>query len=208
MNETLIKEVILKVVERLGETTFVPVGVSNRHVHLSQGDIDVLFGKGHELTKFKDLKQPGQYAAEEVVTVSGPKGSLERVRVLGPARSNTQVELSVSDGFKLGIKVPVKESGDIGGTPGITLSGPKGSVTVKEGAIAAFRHIHMPKDLAVANGFNDGQLVSVKTLGLRSVTFHQVMLRVSEKYALEMHLDVEEANAAGVKNNDMLEIIV
>lgn len=207
MNETTMLEVIQKVVERVSEATFVPVGVSNRHVHLSQADIDVLYGKGHQLTKFKDLKQPGQYAAEEVVTVVGSKGELERVRVLGPARPNTQVELSISDGFKIGVKLSVKESGDINGTPGVTLKGPKGSVAIKEGAIAAYRHIHMPKDLAMEKGFTDGQLVSVKTIGLRAVTFHQVMLRVSEKYALEMHLDVEEANTAGVKNNDLLEIV-
>ncbi len=120
-----------------------PIALSNRHVHLSQADIETLFGAGHELTHFKPLSQPGQYACEEKVDLVGPKGTIKGVRVLGPARPNTQVEISLADGFALGVKAPIKESGDIAGTPGVKLVGPAGEVELAEGVIVASRHIHM-----------------------------------------------------------------
>jgi putative phosphotransacetylase len=159
------------------------------------------------LTHLKDLKQPGQYAAKETVILEGPKGSLQKVRILGPLRKTTQIELSIADSFVLGIKIPVRESGNLKGSAPIKLVGPEGSVTLDEGAIAAYRHIHMPKAQAEAQGYTDGQIVSVAFEGIRSVTFNNVMIRVSDKYALEMHLDVEEANAAGIVNGDLLKIL-
>ncbi len=207
MKNEFIQAVITQVCQRLVDNIFVPVGVSNRHVHLSQESVDVLFGKGYALTKMRELKQPGQYAAEEVVILKGPKGSIEKVRVLGPIRKETQVEISLSDGRSLGICPEVRESGSLEGSEGITLIGPAGFQELNQGAIAAYRHIHMPKALAEEKGIVDGQLVSVRTLGRRSITFHQVLVRVSEKYALEIHLDVEEANAAGIGNNEVLEVI-
>ncbi|MDK2866704.1 MAG: putative phosphotransacetylase [Clostridiales bacterium] len=196
-----IKDEIIKQLE------LVPVGVSNRHVHLSQADFETLFGQGKTLTHLKDLKQPGQYAAKETVILEGPKGKLQKVRILGPLRKTTQIELSIADSFVLGIKIPVRESGNLKGSAPIKLIGPEGSVSLEEGAIAAYRHIHMPKVQAESQGYTDGQIVSVAFEGIRSVTFNNVMLRVSDKYALEMHLDVEEANAAGIVNGDLLKIL-
>ena len=135
----------------------IPVGVSNRHVHLSQGDLDALFGAGYELTKMKDLSQPGQYACKETVTVCGPKGAIEKVRILGPVRGKTQVEILAGDCFKLGVKAPARLSGDLDGTPGVTLVGPKGSVQTKSGLMAAQRHIHMLPEDAARFGVHDGR---------------------------------------------------
>lgn len=204
VNHQLVEAIKNEIIKQL---ELVPVGVSNRHVHLSQADFEVLFGKGKTLTHFKDLKQPGQYAAKETIVLEGPKGQLEKVRILGPLRGTTQVELSVADSFVLGLKIPVRESGKLKGSAPVKLIGPCGEVSLKEGAIAAFRHIHMPKSIADDKGYEDGQIVSVAFDGIRSITFNNVMLRVSDKYALEMHLDVEEANAAGIKNGDLLKIL-
>lgn len=184
----------------------VPVGLSNRHIHLSQAHIDVLFGEGYELTKFKDLAQPGQYAAEEKVEVVGPKGSLT-MRVLGPARGNTQVEVSLADGFTLGVKPPVRDSGDVAGSPGAKIKGPKGEVEITEGIIAASRHIHMHSDDAKRYGIEDKARVSVKVGGDRALTFENVLVRAREDFALEFHVDIEEGNAAGLKNGQEVEII-
>jgi len=208
--EELLVKVVAEVVKRLqsqGEEPLVPIGISNRHIHLSQRDLDVLFGEGYQLTKLKDLKQPGQYAAKETVTIIGPKGSFEGVRILGPVRAETQLEISLSDGFKLGIKAPVKESGKIENTPGIKIKGPVGTVEKAQGVIAALRHIHMPPDFANRFGFKDKDLVKVVVGGERETQFHNVLLRVSESYALEMHLDTDEANACGVANDDLARIV-
>ncbi|MDI0266632.1 phosphate propanoyltransferase [Clostridioides difficile] len=185
-----------------------PIALSNKHVHLSQADIDVLFGAGHELTKFKPLSQPGQYACEEKVDLVGPKGTLKGVRVLGPARANTQVEISLADGFPLGVKAPIKESGDIAGTPGVKLVGPAGEVEMKEGVIVASRHIHMSNEDAAKFGVADKQIVKVKTSGPRALVFENVLVRASDSFNLEMHVDMEEGNAAGVKNGELVELIV
>jgi len=208
MKTDLANLVVNKVVDRLENSVFVTVGVSNRHVHLSQKDLDCLFGKGHGLTEMKALKQPGQYAAEEKITLKGPRGSIENVRILGPVRKETQVELSLADGRTLGIELDIRESGKLLGSAGISLIGPNGQVDIHQGAIAAYRHIHMPEAVAFGHGIKDGSLVSVKTFGQRSVIFNKVLVRVSPKYVLEMHVDVEEANSAGLKNDDQVEILL
>lgn len=185
-----------------------PIALSNRHLHLSQEDIETLFGKGYELNKFKDLSQPGQYAAVEKVDLVGPKGTLKGVRVLGPARPSTQIEISLADGFALGLKPPVRDSGDVAGSPGAKIVGPQGEVELKEGIIAAARHIHMHTDDAEKFGVVDKQRVKVKTTGERAVVFENVLVRAHHTFALEMHVDNDEGNAAGVKNGDMVELII
>ncbi len=184
----------------------VPVGLSNRHCHLSKAHIEILFGEGYELTKFKDLSQPGQYAANEKITVVGPKGSLE-MRVLGPARGESQVEVSLTDGFVLGVVPPVRDSGDTAGSPGAKLVGPKGEVVMEKGIIAAARHIHMHTSDAEAFGLKDKDVVSVKTEGKRGLVFDNVLVRAHETFALEFHLDIDEGNAAGLKNGDKVAVL-
>lgn len=184
------------------------INVSARHVHLSQEHVEALFGPGYKLTVKKDLMQPGQFASNEQVAVIGPKGSFPKVRVLGPARGATQIEISMTDTRTLGVPGVVRQSGKIAGTPGIVLEGPAGRVELTEGVIVAARHIHMtPADAADA-GVTDGQVVRVKTTGNRPLTFDDVIIRVSSSYALEMHIDTDEANAAGLKDGDMGEIIL
>ena len=184
-----------------------PIGLSNKHVHLSQVDIEKLFGEGHNLKPIKDLGQPGQYACEEKVDLVGPKRSIKGVRVLGPARSESQVELALADGFTLGIDVPVKGSGSLDGTPGVKLVGPNGEVQLEKGVIAAARHIHMsPKD-ALEFGVKDKEFVKIKVNGERGLIFENVLIRVREDFALEMHVDMEEGNAAGLKNGDLVELL-
>lgn len=184
-----------------------PIALSNRHVHVSKEDLEVLFGESYKLTPVKDLSQPGQYACEEKVDLIGPKRTIKGVRILGPTRSQSQVEVSLSDGFTLGVNVPIKGSGSLKGTPGVTLKGPKGEVKLEEGLIAASRHIHMSVDDAKDFGVEDNQIVSIKTEGPRSLVFNNVLVRVREDFALEMHVDIEEGNAAGVKNCEEVEII-
>jgi len=185
----------------------VPIGISNRHIHLSQEDLKKLFGDGHELTNIKNLVQVGEFAAEETVTVKGPKGNLEKVRILGPTRAATQVEISKTDSFKLGVDTPVRQSGQVDGTPGCILVGPKGEVEIKEGVIIADRHIHMsPEDAQVFN-VKDSDRVSVHIDGARELTFHNVLVRVKSSFVLEFHIDTDEANACLVKNNDMATVI-
>lgn len=181
----------------------VPVEVSARHVHLTQEQIEALFGKGHELTVKKMLSQPGQFAAEERVTIVGPKKSLERVSVLGPARKAGQVELSMTDCFSIGIKdAPVRESGVLDGTPGVTLKTDMGEITLDQGVIIAKRHIHMTEADAAEFGCKDKDVVSVKveTNG-RSLTFDDVVVRVRDDFALAMHIDTDEANAGFISGD-------
>lgn len=185
----------------------VPVGVSARHIHLSKEHIAILFGEGYELTPMKSLSQPGQYAAEEIVTIEGPKGIMNKVRILGPARGNTQIEISKTDSFQLGIYPPVRESGNIAGTPGMKVKGPKGEVDLTEGVIVAARHIHFHTDEANAWGIANKQTLKVQLNGERPLIFTDVIARVSEHYALDMHIDTDEANAAGVKTGDSAVIL-
>ncbi|HEX7714043.1 MAG TPA: phosphate propanoyltransferase [Bacillota bacterium] len=180
----------------------VSVGISNRHIHLCQADLETLFGKGHQLTPKKDLSQPGQFASEEMVNLVGPKGTIAKVRVLGPVRPQSQVEISRTDSFGLGIKAPVRESGVIDGTPGITLEGPAGKIELKEGVIIALRHLHLHTDEAKVMGLKDKDWISVKFEGEREVTFGHVLVRVGPKYAMDLHIDTDEANAAALNNGD------
>lgn len=176
----------------------VPVGISNRHIHLSQADLDQLFGAGYQLTPMKELSQPGQFACKETVTICGPKGAIEKVRVLVPVRKETQIEIVAGDCFKLGVKAPAKLSGDLAGTPGITVVGPRGSVQTAQGLIVAQRHIHMAPADAQAYGVQDGQIVKIRVSGLRGGIYDNVAIRVTTSSKLECHLDTEEANAMGV----------
>lgn len=185
----------------------VNVGLSNRHLHVSKEDLNILFGQDYELTHKKDLSQPGQYAAEEVVDIEGPKGTLKKVRILGPVRPETQVEISFADARALGVEPVVRESGKLGNTPGCKLTGPKGTVEITEGVIVASRHIHMHTDDAAKFDLKDKDIVNVETSGEREVIFKNVLVRVNPNYALEMHLDIEEGNSAGLKNGDFVEII-
>lgn len=185
----------------------VKIGVSNRHIHLDRRTMDILFGAGSELHPTKYLGQPGQYASAETVTLKGPRGELKRVRVLGPLRSKTQVEISVTDSFTVGVKPPVRESGHLDGTPGITVIGPRGMVKLEEGVIVALRHIHMSPDDAKHFGVTNGQIVQVKVPGARGCTLDNVVVRVSPKYALEMHIDVDEGNGLGLKTGDFVEVL-
>ena len=183
------------------------VEISARHVHVTDEALEILFGKGHKLTPKKDLSQPGQFACVEKVTVVGPKSEM-KMSILGPERSADQVEISLTDARKLGIAAPVKESGDIAGTPGCKLVGPEGEVEIECGVIAAKRHIHLDPKTASEFGVNDKQIVSVelKTEG-RSLVFGDVVVRVSEKFAPAMHIDTDESNAAAAFPGFMGEII-
>jgi len=185
----------------------IPVGISNRHVHISQPDLDTLFGRGYQLTKMKDLSQPLQYACKETLTICGPKGAIEKVRILGPVRRETQVEILQADCFKLGIAAPVKMSGDLRGTPGITLIGPYGSILLMQGVIIAQRHIHMTTEDAVCLGVADGDQVAIQVSGLRGGTYANVAVRADSNSALECHLDAEEANAMNLAATSTITIV-
>jgi len=186
----------------------VKIGISNKHLHLSQGDLEKLFGVGYELTPVKELSQPDQFAADEKVDLIGPKGTLKGIRILGPVRPETQVELSMTDARGIGMNLPIRESGVLSGTPGMTIVGPKGEVELKEGVIVALRHIHLSEQEAKDAGLEDKDIVDVRTFGSRPIIFEDVLIRAGNKYASEMHLDTDEANAAGVKNGDLAEIII
>ena len=185
----------------------IPTGVSNRHIHLAQADLEILFGPGYQLTPIRELTQPGQFACRETVTICGPKGAIEKIRVLGPVRSRTQIEILAGDGFKLGVRAPVRLSGDLAGTPGITVIGPKGSVHTTEGLIVAQRHIHMLPEEAAAYGVNDGQTVSIQIDGPRGGTLANVVIRATDTSALECHIDTEEANAMDISSSACIKII-
>jgi putative phosphotransacetylase len=171
------------------------VETSARHVHLSAADLETLFGKGAALTHKKDLSQPGQFACEERVKLVGPKKEIANVIILGPVRPATQVELSYTDARTLGVDAPLRESGDLAGTPGVKIVGPCGEVDASEGVIIAKRHIHMTPDDAAVYGVENGQIVSVKVESGRTATLGDVVVRVSPKFALAMHIDTDESNA-------------
>ena len=177
----------------------IPISISVRHVHLSREHVDILFGAGYSLTESATLSQPGQFACAESLTLVGPRGKLESVRVLGPERKATQVEISRTDEFTLGMDAPVRGSGKLDNTPGIRLEGPAGSVDLKSGVIQAERHIHMSPDDAERFAVEDKQYVMVRVGGGRGIVFDDVQVRVSPKYSLDMHLDTDEANAADLK---------
>lgn len=185
----------------------VPVGVSARHIHLTQEHVEVLFGEGYHLTKKKEL-MGGQYACNETVTVVGIKlRAIENVRVLGPVRKASQLEISATDAMKLGVAAPIRESGNVAGSAPVAVVGPKGVIYLKEGCIIAMRHIHMSPADALAAGVHDGDIVSVKADNERGTVFNQVKIRVSESFTLEMHIDTDEANASKIKTGDQVTII-
>ena len=177
----------------------VPIEVSAHHVHLAQSEVDQLFGAGHQLTPEHELSQPGQYACAEKVDLVGPKGRINNVRVLGPTRKETQVEIAMTEQFKLGIQPPIRESGDLAGTPGITLQGPAGTATLAHGVICAQRHIHMSPEDALRRGLRDKYVVSVRAMGERELVFGDVVVRVNPNYRLAMHIDTDEGNAASIQ---------
>lgn len=202
---TILTEKILESVQHY-ENFRIPIGVSNRHVHVSRADLDRLYGKDYALTRKSELGQPGQFAANETVTLQGPKGTFEHVRILGPVRSQSQVEISKTDSFRLGVKAPIALSGHLQGTPGITLIGLRGTVDLPCGVIIAKRHIHMTPAQAAARHLKDGQIVDVETFGERRGILGDVIIRVSDTAGLEMHIDVDEANACSLSNHDYVMI--
>ncbi|MFH1368703.1 MAG: phosphate propanoyltransferase [Elusimicrobiota bacterium] len=183
------------------------VNISNRHCHLHQDDMEKLFGKGHKLTKTKDLMQPGEHACQETVAITGSKGDIPNVRVLGPLRKATQVEISMTDSIHIGAGAPVRTSGDIAGSAAVKITGPAGSVELKEGCIVAKRHVHMTPADAEFFGIKDKDNIRIKIEGERGLIFDNVTARVSPNMTLECHLDIDEANAAGAKNGNQAFIL-
>lgn len=209
-NVELITKMVLEVLDQ-GKTSgngfLVPIGVSARHIHLTQEHVEVLFGEGYQLTKKKEL-MGGQYASNELVTIVGLKlRAIENVRILGPVRSKSQVEISATDAIRLGVNAPIRESGNTAGSAPIAVVGPKGVLYLNEGCIIAKRHIHMaPKD-AMAAGVRDGEVVSVRADNERGTVFNHVQIRVDDSFTLEMHIDTDEANAAKIATGQTVTII-
>ena len=215
MTDKRIEELVKKVAAELmggvmptSSGSGIPVGVSNRHIHLTREHVEILFGKGYELEKLKDLSQPGQYACKETLTIIGPSlRPIERVRVLGPERRASQVEISKTDSYVLKVKAPVRESGKIQGSAGVTIVGPAGVVKLDEGCIIANRHIHMAPADAARFGVADGDTVTVDAFGERRTRFFDVQVRVSPDFCLEMHVDTDDANAVGLSGKSTVEIV-
>ena len=210
MDESLIKELVADIKLRAERSqTPVPVGISNRHVHFTKEDFKAVFGADFDPVLFRQLRQPGFYAASELVAIQGPKGVIKNVRMIGPYRTYTQVEVSLGDARALGVEPPIRDSGKLDNSPGIRITGPKGSINIKKGVILSKRHIHFhPKDAELMK-IRDGAEVRVRCGSgtERATVYERVLCRVSDKFALELHLDVEEANAAGLKNNDPAYIV-
>lgn len=222
MGELAIEEAVEKVVRKVltgrssgpekAETLsavrrVVPIGVSSRHLHLQPDHVAALFGRGHRLTKMRDLIQPDQFACKETVTLIGPKGRIENVRVLGPERKQTQIEASATDLHHLGVMAPVRLSGNLSGSAPLKIRGPRGLVEIQEGLIIAQRHLHISADESARYGIQTGDRLRIKTKGSRPVIFEDVIVRAGNDHRMEFHLDTDEANAAGVKNGDLAEII-
>jgi putative phosphotransacetylase len=219
LNATTIEAIVKKIVSEMdapaaaaavsADDLTIPVGISNRHIHLSREDLDTLFGAGYELTPIKDLSQPGQYACKELLTIIGPSmRPIENVRVLGPIRKESQVEISVTDSFVLKVKPPVRESGSLAGSAPITIIGPKGIVTLKQGCIIANRHIHMSPADGARFGVKDGDYITVDAFsGTKRTRWFDVQVRVSDKFCLEMHVDTDDANAVGFKNGSTVTMV-
>lgn len=187
----------------------VPIEISARHVHLSCADQEKLFGAGYKMNILKNLSQPGQYASAETVKLIGPKGEIEKVRVLGPCRQETQVELSETEARALGLEPPVRDSGNLENTPGLKVIGQKGELDLPRGVILALRHIHIDPPTAETLGVKNGDRVKVDTKGVRDMIFENVLIRVSPNFKLAMHIDTDEANAAGIDaKNHFGEILV
>ncbi|MBI4054566.1 MAG: phosphate propanoyltransferase [Elusimicrobia bacterium] len=209
-SKALAQKIAEKIMERAQRSQRpIPVGISNRHVHLSQKHFEDLFGKGTQPRKLKSVVQPGYYACYETVTLAGPKGKISDVRLIAPARPKTQVEISKTDAMVLGIKPPVRDSGKLEGSSPVRLVGPAGEVDIAEGCILAKRHIHFAPEEAKEFGIQNGESVRVRagTGGDRETVFEQVLCRVSGEFKLEFHLDTDEANACMVKNGDLVHIV-
>ena len=206
MEQVLIEKIVQSVMENVTGDD-IKIGVSQRHIHLSQEDLEILFGKGYELTKLKPLMGK-EFAAKEVVTLVGASlKAIENVRVLGPVRKQTQVEISRTDTFVLKISPPVRPSGDIKGSERVVIVGPKGSIYLKEGVIIANRHIHMTPAAAAKNDVKDGDYVDVMVEGIKPTKFYDVQVRVRDDFNVEMHIDTDDANSAGLRNGDKVTII-
>ncbi len=208
-DEKTIAEAVKKALDEIasGDDKQIKIGVSNRHVHLSREDLDTLFGKGFELTKKKTL-MGREFASEQLVTLVGPSlKTIENVRVLGPVRKHTQVEISRTDTFVLKVRPPVRPSGDIKGSEKIVIVGPKGVVYLNEGVIIANRHIHLTPEYAEKHGIKDGDYVDVMVGSIKPTKFFDVQVRVRDDFNVEMHIDTDDANAAGLKNGDLVTII-
>ncbi|GAA0123563.1 MAG: phosphate propanoyltransferase [Clostridium argentinense] len=197
LNVNYIIDEVIKRLQGGEEDNTILVEASGRHVHLSQNDVDTLFGKGYQLTNKRELSQPGQYLCEEKVTLIGPKGIIQNVSVLGPVRENTQVELSKSDAVSIGVKAPVRMSGDIKGTPSVIIATPKAALRIEEGVIAAKRHMHITPEDAAKFGVKDREEIKIRICGERGLIFENVAVRVSDKFNTAIHLDYDEANACG-----------
>ncbi len=217
LSQKQIEAMVRQVVASMGDTPVpapvpaadgVPVGVSNRHIHLSAAHVEQLFGPGYRLTPFKDLSQPGQYACKELLTLIGPSlRPIENVRVLGPVRKASQVEISATDSYVLKVKPPVRESGKIAGSAPIRIVGPKGVVELTEGCIIANRHIHMSPEDGARFGVKDGDTVTVDVTGTRRTRWFDVQVRVSPDFRLEMHVDTDDANAVGIGNGSKVTLV-
>jgi len=203
----MMEKIVGQIIDSVLNSGLVEVEVSARHVHLSKEDVEKLFGPGAELHFKRPLSQPGQFLSEERVTIRGFKGRMERVAVLGPERSATQVELSISDTIALGVDAPVRESGKLDGAGKITIEGPEGTVEDIPAAIVAHNHVHVPTGVAAKLGLKDGERVGVEILTERPVTFEDVVIRVSDKFRFKMHIDFDEANAAMVRGFTLGRII-
>lgn len=196
---TIVETYVDKIVDELKKKLFIEVEASGRHVHLSKKDLNTLFGEGYQLTKAKDLSQPGQFACNERVTISGPKGAIKNVIILGPERKDTQVEVSLTDALALGIKPPIRLSGDVEDSPGVVIINGDRKVEINQGIIVAKRHIHMLPEDAQRFGVEDGEVVKIKVFGLRPLIFDDVVVRISKNFRTFVHIDYDEANACGFK---------
>lgn len=196
MNQVL-DNIVESIVREIRQKLMVEVEASGRHVHLSREDVDILFGKGYELTPTKDLSQPGQYACKERISVTGPKGTIKNIIILGPVRKETQIEVSLTDALTLGIKPPVRQSGDIADSPGAILTNGDISIEKQKGVIAAKRHMHLSTADARHFGVSDGDLIKIKVFGSRPLIFEDTVARVSDHFSTYVHIDYDEANACG-----------
>jgi putative phosphotransacetylase len=202
-----LREAVKRAVDKYTGSPYVKVGVSNRHIHISREDLDELFGKDRALSPRKELL-PGQYACDETVTIIGRKNRLERVRILGPVRKTTQVEISLTDAFTLGVRAPVNESGNLTGAASVIIENPENGAWIERAcAIAALRHVHLSLEFAAKYSLRNGQIVSLAFEGPRALTFGEVLVRVSGEFTDEIHIDTDEANAGRIKNGDFGKII-
>ncbi|MEA5001906.1 MAG: phosphate propanoyltransferase [Christensenella sp.] len=205
--KTQIRISAISAAARLCGRFYVPAAVSNRHIHLSEKDVQTLFGRGYVLAQSKPLLQHGQYACHETLILIGKKGSIEKIRVLGPLRAQTQVELSLTDCFKTGVEPVIRMSGELAGTPGARLIGPAGEVELAGGVIVAARHIHASTSQAHMLGICDRDVVCLERHGQRAMRMDNVAVRVQDDFELELHIDTDEANAGMIVNGDLLEIV-